>query len=65
MESVIDWYGAVGCELCPCSKNPELHKINDHQVDMITDRTADRPRSGRRRVTRANEDSHLRILHFT
>ena len=27
------WYGAVGCELCPCGKNPKLHKINDHQVD--------------------------------
>ena len=27
------WYGAVGCELCPCGKNLELHKINYRQVN--------------------------------
>ena len=31
---------------------------------MMTGRTADRPRSGRPRVTTANEDCHLRILHL-
>ena len=30
----------------------------------LTGRTADRPRSGRPRVTTANEDRHLRILHL-
>ena len=30
----------------------------------VTGRTADRPRSGRPRVTTANEDHHLRILHL-
>ena len=30
----------------------------------VTGRTADRPRCGRPRVTTANEDRHLRILHL-
>ena len=30
----------------------------------VTGRTADRPRSGRPRVTTANENRHLRILHL-
>ena len=37
------WYGAVGCELCPCGKNPEWHTITDHQVDeryRVTGRTS-------------------------
>ena len=41
-------------QLCPCGNNPELHKMNNRQVDtvlQVTDRTADRPRSGRPRVT--------------
>ena len=29
------WYGTVGCKLCPCGQNPELHKINNHQVDTV------------------------------
>ena len=31
---------------------------------MVTGRTADRPRSGRPRVSAANEERHLRILHL-
>ena len=34
------------------------------QCYRVTGRTADRPRSGRPRVTTANEDHHLRILHL-
>ena len=53
-------------ELCPCGKNNELYKINDHHVDTVlqSDWQDCRPRSGRPRDTTANEDRHLRILHL-
>ena len=34
------------------------------QQYRVTGRTADRPRSGRPRITTANDDHHLHILHL-
>ena len=61
------WYGEVGCELCPCGKNPESTKLTITRLIQryrVTGRIADRTRSGRPRVTTDNEDRHLRILHL-
>ena len=44
-----------------CTKLTITRLIQHYRV---TGRTADRPRSGRPRVTTANEDRHLRILHL-
>ena len=44
-----------------CTKFTIIMLIQHYRV---TGRTADKPRSGRPRVTTANEDRHLRILHL-
>ena len=44
-----------------CTKLAIIRLIQRYRV---TGRTADRPRSGRPRVTTANKDHHLRILHL-